>query len=360
MTDVNTAVDPERLKTCAAHFVHADTDVIIYSGSIDRAGYEEFCDRIPKNKKKNLLLVLCTFGGDPNAGYRIARAALHNYEAGNFKILIPSYCKSAGTLICIGAHELIMADSSELGPLDIQLRKQDEIFQVSSGLDILRGLTYLQQEALQSFRAYLLDINAGSGLSTTIASEISSKLVIGLYEPLFAQIDPVRLGEMSAAVQIAHEYGRRLNEKSKSLKAGSLGTLVSNYPTHGFVIDRAEARSLFERVTRPDSMAQFLAQFVNGRVWPQSQQGKATVLDFTALFAPTQPNEGNHDAGNTTEDTAINDDNEQPEQRMPPGDHEGSANSDGQQQSSVVRKQNDAGPNQGNPQRKVTRIKTPS
>jgi len=106
-----------------------------------------------------------------------------------------------------------MLDKSELGPLDVQIQKRDEIFQLSSGLDIMRGMSYLQEEALQAFNSYLIEINGGSGLSTTIASDISSKLVTGLYEPLFAQIDPVKLGEMNAALQIANEYGTRLNQK---------------------------------------------------------------------------------------------------------------------------------------------------
>ena len=115
----------KKLKACEEYFISEDTDVIIYSGSIDRTGYEDFCNTIPHNKREKLLLVLCTFGGDPDAGYRIARAAIHHYGSSNFRILIPSHCKSAGTLICIGAHELLMADIAELGPLDIQLQKKD-------------------------------------------------------------------------------------------------------------------------------------------------------------------------------------------------------------------------------------------
>lgn len=275
----------------AKYFSDRDTDVIIYAGGIDRNGYEKFCAEIPKHKKKKLILALVTYGGDPSAGYRIARAAIHNYGCENFTILIPSYCKSAGTLICIGANNLLMSDKSELGPLDVQFRKQDEIFQNSSGLDILRGITYLQNEALESFKSYLLDINGGSGLSTKIASEISSKLVIGLYEPLLGQIDPVKLGEMNAALQIANAYGTRLNDKSKSLKANALAKLIHDYPTHGFVIDRAESKTLFERVTRPNDMEQELGDFASQNVWPTVRGDRAIVLDFGALFNTTNSQE---------------------------------------------------------------------
>ena len=42
---------------------------------------------------------------------------------------IPRRCKSAGTLLLIGATSLIISDRGELGPLDVQLSKPDEIFE---------------------------------------------------------------------------------------------------------------------------------------------------------------------------------------------------------------------------------------
>lgn len=221
-----------------------------------------------------------------------------------------------------------MADQAELGPLDVQLRKQDELFQQSSGLDILRGVTYLQDEALQSFKTYLLDINGGSGLSTKVASEISSKLVIGLYEPLFAQVDPVKLGEMNAALQIARHYGERLNEKSNSLKNDSLNQLIMGYPTHGFVIDRSEARTLFEHVEPPSPAEQVLCEFMRGPLFARSLSGSsAIVIEFTTLFPPDPPEkEPDEPAPESVPDTAEPDDATKEQQPSAPDD--GSATDD--------------------------------
>lgn len=286
------------------YFDREDTDVFTYCGPIDRRGYRMLSTAIPQNKKKSALLILCTFGGDPNAGYRIARALIHHYSPENFSVLLPAECKSAGTLVCVGAHSLYMCDRSELGPLDIQVQKQDEIFQQSSGLDIVRGVEHLREDALATFNDYLFDINAGSGLSTKIASEIASKLVIGLYEPMFAQVDPVRLGEMSAALQIAHEYGTRLNERSKSLKADALNKLINKYPAHAFVIDRSEAKGLFERVEHPSTEQIELAEFVADVAWRDGAQTSSYVLHLNQFFRqfvkkpPVQPTEKNTDPGN--------------------------------------------------------------
>ena len=278
--------DPTKYEQCCNFFNNEDTDVLIYWGAIERDGYERFCKILTPPHRKKLLLVLCTFGGDPNAGYRIARAAIHQYEAKNFRILIPKHCKSAGTLICIGASALVMADQAELGPLDVQLRKQDELFQQSSGLDILRGITYLQNEALQSFKSYLIDINGGGGLSTKLASEISSKLVIGLYEPLFAQVDPIKLGEMNAALEIAKHYGERLNQKSESLNSDALSKLIMAYPTHGFVIDRSEARTLFKKVDKPNDNEQLLCDLLIGKMLPLGAYSEPIVKIFNPQALP--------------------------------------------------------------------------
>src|SRR5690242_12323132 len=112
----------------------SEYDLILYSGDISRSGYESLCEELKKQKCGKAILVLTTLGGDPHAGFRIARALQHHYEGG-FYALIPWVCKSAGTLICVGAKRLYLDNQSELGPLDVQVKKQDEVVGRNSGLD---------------------------------------------------------------------------------------------------------------------------------------------------------------------------------------------------------------------------------
>lgn len=229
------------------------TDVIIYAGSINVDGYELVCNVLREKKQsENALLVLATPGGDPHAGFRIARAIQHVY--GKFDALVPRYCKSAGTLVVLGASCLYMDDMSELGPLDIQVKKNDEVVGRNSGLDIIQAVNYLQNQTLSAFQTYLVGLTQDVGLSTKVASDISSRLTTGLFEPITAQIDPVRLAEMQRATEVAFEYGTRLAEHSKNLKSDGLQRLVNGYPSHGFVIDRKEARTLFIKVKPPTSV----------------------------------------------------------------------------------------------------------
>jgi ClpP class serine protease len=100
-----------------------DSDVLLYSGDIERPYDDKLLDLcMERRRRKNVLLLLCTSGGNPDAAYRMARGLQDNYE--KFTLLIGGRCKSAGTLIDIGAHELVMADHAELGPLDVQLGKE--------------------------------------------------------------------------------------------------------------------------------------------------------------------------------------------------------------------------------------------
>jgi ClpP class serine protease len=78
----------------------AKTDLITYSGYISTQGYEAVCNALRSRKSEQAFLVLSTPGGDPHAGYRIARALQHCY--GKFDALVPRYCKSAGTLAVPG------------------------------------------------------------------------------------------------------------------------------------------------------------------------------------------------------------------------------------------------------------------
>lgn len=226
------------------------TDIIKYSGPIDLNGYQLISQLLKNKQSPEALLILATSGGDPHAGFRIARALQHEYE--QFKILIPRFCKSAGTLIAVGASELFLDDMSELGPLDIQVKKDDEIMGRSSGLDIIQGVNYLQGQAMSAFRTYLVELTRDAGLSTKVASDIASKLTTGLFEPIFAQIDPTKLAEMQRAMEIAFAYGARLNDKSQNLRQGGLEKLITSYPSHGFVIDRKEAKTIFTRVYKPE------------------------------------------------------------------------------------------------------------
>lgn len=226
-----------------------DADIIFYNGTMNRQGASKLINEVKNNKlRKNVVLILITSGGSPDAAYIISRHLQKSYE--RFIVSIPSWCKSAGTLLAIGAHDIYMGDNAEMGPLDVQLSVSDELFEYSSGLTYSAAIQNLTQTASDIFNHITVSIKSQSRgrVKFTTASEIASQIASSLLLPIFSQIDPLKIGENSRSMKVAWEYGRRLAARSKNLSDDSLFTLVQGYPTHGFVIDRAEAMTLFDRV----------------------------------------------------------------------------------------------------------------
>lgn len=237
---------------CALRSKFSDRDFIVISKTIARDLHSELSKVLSEHKTRpNCTVFLTTYGGDPDAGYRIARCLRHYYR--HIRLVVPSFCKSAGTLITICADVVVIGDQGELGPLDIQVRKSSELAERSSGLDIIQALQAGLDHVQQAFRQNLIDIRNGGRLSTKLAGEFATKIAVGIAAPLYAQIDPNRLGEMQRAMRIAHEYGQRLDRYTQNLKHGALDQLVAEYPSHSFVIDRKEASELFHRVEHPVS-----------------------------------------------------------------------------------------------------------
>ena len=260
--------------------IKEDTDVILYNGPIDRNGYVKITKACRKAApSKNVLLILATYGGDPDAAYRIARALRHNYH--ELTILIPRECKSAGTLLAIGATKLVICDMGELGPLDVQLRKHDEMFESSSALDYYQALSGLQSFTKNAFKDYLLDIKSSCGITAKTAADFSSTLTTGLFSPIFQQLDPIKLGEVQRAVQIAEKYGERLNAYDKPMTEESLSKLIAGYPSHGIVIDRKEAKTLFNNVDSPNEDEHKIASLFIERFPPRSYSN--VVLNISQM-----------------------------------------------------------------------------
>ena len=146
-----------------------------------------------------------------------------------------------------------MLGEAELGPLDIQIPKVDELGERESGLTPAETFQSLRAESFRLFEYAFINLRrrSGSQISTRTAADVATAMATGLLAPIFSQIDPMRLGEVQRAMMIMEEYGERLAGVSKNVKEGAIQKLSSGYPSHSFVIDRDEAREMFENVSRP-------------------------------------------------------------------------------------------------------------
>jgi hypothetical protein len=243
---------PEELEAAVAAVVkNLEADVVLFNGGINRDTHDSLSASCSAPKHPNVFLILVSEGGDADAGYRMARSLQKRYT--KVYVAISGYCKSAGTLVAIGAHELVISDDGELGPLDVQLLKSDELWEQRSGQTVTDAIDVLQAKSVEMFEAIMLRLKVASGGQITLktAMQTATVLVTGLFKEIYSQIDPMYVGEVGRAMNIAFQYGQRLSAGSKNLREGSLDRLVSSYPSHGFVIDREEAATLFKSVREP-------------------------------------------------------------------------------------------------------------
>ena len=97
-----------------------------------------------------LSLILNSPGGMALAAERVIRAC-RTYSNGDFEVIVPKMAKSAATMICLGASKIVMSDTSELGPIDLQivLREGDQ-FNILSAWSIIRSYRQLFEQAIDT------------------------------------------------------------------------------------------------------------------------------------------------------------------------------------------------------------------
>lgn len=336
------SAEPEQPIVDAADLVaqESDADVILYNGEIGREEDRFFIESlIARSRRENVLVLLVTGGGDPDAAYRIARALQEKYK--RFTLYVSGYCKSAGTLVATGAHELVMSDHGELGPLDVQMSKKDELWETQSGLTPMETLNALQNKALTAFEDFFLSIKTRSGGTITLrtATQIATELTTGLFAPLYGQVDPLHVGEAGRAMSIASRYGNRLLDRGCNIDQDALKFLTTQYPSHGFVIDRREASLLFGAVREPTAAEVALAEALGVRARRPVPRTTDHAFQFLSSMIPSQAEEegvdltmeGNTDgqvstfAGADTEGAAAEPPEQSPAGNGKEGDVSGSA-----------------------------------
>lgn len=284
----------------------SDAEVYLYFGSLDRPFDDRMIDACRgKPTRLNALLFLETYGGDPDAAYRITRYIKARHSGGKILLVVDRVCKSAGTLVALGADILIMSDRAELGPLDTQVEKPDEVGGHQSGLVVVQTLRTLEEESFQLFENCFLKLRTRSGLriTTRTAAELACAMTTGLFGPTYSQIDPLRLGENYRALQVALMYGDRLS--TDNVKAATINQLISSFPSHGFVIDRAEASTLFNEVRELSDAQQELSDLVraiaNEALHGSIHGDEAFVAHLTGEASPTGSKEGEEEKDSQSE-----------------------------------------------------------
>jgi Serine dehydrogenase proteinase len=126
---------------------------------------------------RSLHVLLASPGGDGETAIRMVRAMHSRCE--ELTMLLPDMAKSAATLMCIGAHKIIMGPGGDLGPVDPQFQLESR--SLASAKEIVAAVAEAEERITQSpdtyplFAGLLADVNmlmveqARSALSRTEA-----------------------------------------------------------------------------------------------------------------------------------------------------------------------------------------------
>jgi len=187
---------------------------------------------------KKLSLILHTNGGNTAAAWQIINL-LHTF-CDELEVLVPSRALSAGTLICLGADQIVMTKQAILGPIDPSL--DGPMNPIIPGTPNQRASVSV--EAVQGY----LDV-ALNALSIKDPTSLTQ-----IWNNLSDKIHPLVLGQIFRTREQIRNLAERLldHQKLEDDKAeGIIKFLCSDSGSHDHSINRREARELGLNIEKP-------------------------------------------------------------------------------------------------------------
>jgi len=189
----------------------------------------ETCFRAPSDLRP-IDLMIHSPGGQAEAAERIINLA-RSYSGNDFRVIVPSYAKSAATIMDLGSDAVVMSDGSELGPIDPQI--------------ILRGPQGDMRRAAASF------VEHRDELLTKIRDAIQRQEPFQGYMQMLAQVDGPFIKECERAINLSKEIARKwLKEHMlKGKTDAEVQRAVDEFSdpsrtlSHGRMIDYRQAKS---------------------------------------------------------------------------------------------------------------------
>lgn len=199
--------------------------------------FVDVLDAIGPTKKISLLLH--TNGGNTAAAWRLVN--LIKTFCDEFEVIVPYKAMSAGTLISLGADQIVMTKQAALGPIDPSLHHPLGP-QIPNGNQLARIPV-----SVEAVRGYL--DAAKDDLNIT-----DSTLLGNLLMDLSNKVHPLVLGEIfRSRAQIRFLAGKLLNEhmQDSDKVKGIIDFLCADSGSHDYTINRREAKSLGLPVETP-------------------------------------------------------------------------------------------------------------
>jgi hypothetical protein len=187
----------------------------------DTAGFMELLHNV--QSEENVDLLLHTGGGDVDAAEKLMAMVQATVAGGQFRVIIPDFAKSAGTLMVLGADAFIMSDSSELGTIDPQIVADDG-----------RG-----NIICHSVLSYLDAFKTHSDALRNNPDDPVARLML-------SKLDPTTLRHFEAIRDRARSFAEgQLKRKGRNFSAITSAFMdIGRWPSHGQMINWQDVRDL--------------------------------------------------------------------------------------------------------------------
>lgn len=197
---------------------------------------------------EKLDILLDSGGGNVEAAYQLITFLRRKCK--QVRVIVPDWAKSAATLFALGADEILMSETAELGPLDAQIPDPRDPHNSISALDEFRAIEYLRSHGFEIFDQFHDVLRRATRLKVADIVSHGIDYATRIMAPLYAQVDPLYFGGAHRALDLSIEYGYRVMSRY-SYKSWTdkkvrdvLKRLTTVYPSHTFVIDYTEAKEL--------------------------------------------------------------------------------------------------------------------
>jgi len=232
--------------------------------------HDLFLNHLDKfNSPQKIILYLYTRGGDTMSAWSLIN--LLRQFCNEYEVIVPSKARSAGTLICLGAENIIMTKQATLGPIDPSLNShlnpQNPTFPQNP-----QARVPISVESIKGYFDY-----AKEELNIHNEEELT-KIFVGLS----TQIHPVVIGNvfrsrqqiLMLASKLLKKHFEQDDEKMKKI----ISFLCSDSGSHDYPIFRREAREFGLHVETPSMELYTIIKSIYDDIY--------TELDMSKSFDP--------------------------------------------------------------------------
>lgn len=226
----------------------------------------EHLDCIGRVKKISLIIYTC--GGNTLAAWNIVN--LFREFCDELEIIVPNKCRSAGTLMALGANKIIMTKQATLGPIDPSITREMSPTIPNSNPPQKLSIS------VESVKGYFSLLKKEFGAT-------DDKALSAAYTKLTEYIHPLVLGDVyrtQKQIQMLAEKLLGMSYCNKRNIKSIVSFLCSDSGSHDYTISRTEAKKMGLQIESPtqETYAELKNWFVD----------TATELELSNPYNPLQ------------------------------------------------------------------------